>query len=217
MPPRLHLGCGTQKLDGWVNVDRQLLGKWVDVVADLAVDPPFASADYIFAEHFIEHLELDRCFSLLRWCRTVLSEQGVVRLTTPNLDWVWATSYQSRWTLSSPTSAVIDVNAWAHDEAAASDCVRLNHAFRAWGHRFLYNYSFLETALLGAGFAEVTRCVYGESADPELRCLERHERYQDTEHLPHLLIVEARGRGTVAPGASVRQAVEDYRRDLAIR
>jgi hypothetical protein len=42
----------------------------------------------------------------------------------------------------------------------------LNNAFRAWGHRFLYDADTLATALLDAGFADVTRCEYRESHDP---------------------------------------------------
>lgn len=50
----------------------------------------------------------------------------------------------------------------------------INNAFRAWGHRFLYDTELLKTALMRAGFASVRRCAYGESADAHLRGIESH-------------------------------------------
>ncbi|HEY0159252.1 MAG TPA: methyltransferase domain-containing protein [Thermoanaerobaculia bacterium] len=208
---RLHLGCGPVRLPGWVNVDNQPYDG-VDRVLDVRQGLPFENAAFIFAEHFLEHFELEEALALLRECRRVLADDGVLRLTTPNLDWVWATSYATRWTPTSPTTAVMDVNAWQHGPDAANDCVALNRAFRAWGHRFLYNQAMLEEALRRAGFAELVWRAYGESDHPELRGLERHERSPDTPELPHVLVVEASGR------AEERERVDlsDYFRDLRV-
>jgi SAM-dependent methyltransferase len=194
-----------------VNVDNQPYDG-VDRVLDVRQGLPFENAAFIFAEHFLEHFELEEALALLRECRRVLADDGVLRLTTPNLDWVWATSYATRWTPTSPTTAVMDVNAWQHGPDAANDCVALNRAFRAWGHRFLYNQAMLEEALRRAGFAELVWRAYGESDHPELRGLERHERSPDTPELPHVLVVEASGR------AEERERVDlsDYFRDLRV-
>jgi hypothetical protein len=207
---RLHLGCGPVILPGWVNIDvRPYPG--VDRVLDLRDGLPFEEAAYVFAEHFIEHFELEDALRLATECRRVLSDEGVLRLTTPNLDWVWATSYASRWTATSETTATIDISQWKHDEAAAQDCLTLNRGFRAWGHRFLYNRAMLMDLLHRAGFAEIAWCAYGASEHAALNDLERHEQSPDTAALPHLLIAEASGR------ASQESAVDwrDYLRDLA--
>jgi predicted SAM-dependent methyltransferase len=208
---RLHLGCGPVILPGWVNIDvRPYPG--VDRVLDLREGLPFEQASFIFAEHFIEHFELEDALRLVRECRRVLSDYGVLRLTTPNLDWVWATSYASRWTPSSPTAATIDITQWTHDPPAARDCLTLNRAFRAWGHRFLYNRAMLTDLLHRAGFGTIDWCAYGESTHRELRNLERHEQSPDSAELPHLLIAEASGR---AEGASEVDWSE-YLRDLGV-
>lgn len=177
---------------------------------------PFENARFIFAEHFLEHFALDEALGLLRECRRVLSDDGVLRMSTPNLDWVWATSYPSRWTEAGPMTAVIDVRAWQHDDAAARDCVNLNRGFRAWGHKFLWNAAMLERSLQYAGFAGVDWCEYGRSRHPELVGLERHERYADSPGLPHVLIAEASGRGSWKWSAALGEVLEQYRRDSAL-
>ena len=208
---RLHLGCGTVILPGWINIDAQAF-PYVDRVLDVRRGLPFEDVEVIFSEHFLEHFDLDDGLALLRECRRVLREDGVLRLTTPNLDWVWATSYATRWRAESPTRATIDASEWPHDASAARDCLALNRAFRAWGHRFLYNRAMLEEALRSAGFARIEWCAYGESAHEALRNLERHEQSPDTPALPHLLIVEASGCADQASQIDVA----DYLRDLRV-
>ncbi len=207
---RLHLGCGPVILPGWVNLDNQPY-EGVDRVLDVRQGLPYEEVSLIFAEHFLEHFELEEALALLRECRRALAEDGVLRLTTPNLDWVWATSYSTRWTPTSDTTAAIDVSAWQHDLAAADDCVTLNRAFRGWGHRFLYNQAMLEEALRRAGFAYIVWRAYGESDRPELRGLERHPRSPDTPALPHVLVVEAWGRAEERERVDLREYLRDLR------
>jgi hypothetical protein len=211
MNERLHLGCGPVILAGWVNIDVQPY-PGVDRVLDLREGLPFEQASFIFAEHFIEHFELDAALGLATECRRALADDGVLRLTTPNLDWVWATSYASRWTPTSATTATIDIAQWTHEDVAARDCLTLNRGFRAWGHRFLYNQAMLADLLHRAGFARIDWCAYGESAHEELRGLERHEQSPDSAELPHLLIAEASGRAEVASEVDWT----DYLRDVAV-
>src|SRR5438045_4585306 len=156
---RLHLGSGPQILDGWVNIDNQPY-PGVEQVLDVTQGLPFENASFIFAEHFIEHIPYGEAMNLLRECRRALADDGVLRLSTPNLDWVWQTHYSL--TLTEP------------DQLRA--CFAINRAFRGWGHQFLYNERTMRATLLDAGFAEVVRCEYGESTHPELRGIERHEK-----------------------------------------
>ncbi|HEV7766985.1 MAG TPA: methyltransferase domain-containing protein [Thermoanaerobaculia bacterium] len=208
---KLHLGSGPVILPGWVNVDvRPYPG--VDRVLDVREGLQFEDVTHIFAEHFIEHFELEDALQIVRECRRVLREDGVLRLTTPNLDWVWATSYSSRWTATSEATAVIDIASWNHDPASARESLTLNRAFRAWGHKFLYNTAILTDLLHRAGFAKIDWCVYGRSAHPELNALEHHELSPDTATLPHILIAEASGRTTYESDVDWR----DYLRDLAV-
>jgi hypothetical protein len=74
-------------------------------------------------------------------------------------------------------------------------CSFRNYAFPARGRKFPDNRAMLEDALRDTGFAEIEWCPHGRSNHAALCDLERHERSRDTSELPHLLIVEAFGRG----------------------
>jgi predicted SAM-dependent methyltransferase len=198
-PLKLHLGCGPHVMPGWVNLDNQPY-PGVDRVIDLANGIPFEGASFIFAEHFIEHLDFRDALALMRECRRALDDHGVLRLSTPNLDWVWATHYR------------LDADAGQ----TLQDCFHLNRAFRGWGHQFLYNETTLRAVLQLAGFATVARCAYGESGHAELRGLEKHERSPDTPELSHILIVEASGRGTAAP-EFIDSPMNEFLRDVDVR
>jgi len=178
-PARLHIGCGQQAIAGWINIDNQGL-PGVDQVLDVRKGLPFADVASIYAEHFLEHLGLEDGLGFLAECRRVLRPDGILRLSTPNLDWVLLTHYRG------PEAA---------DAEAREDAFRLNRAFHGWGHQFLYNRAMLASALKSAGFARVSFGRYGESDVPELNGLERHETWVDTPELPHVLIVEASGAG----------------------
>lgn len=199
-PTRLHIGCGAQSLPGWINIDNQGL-PGVDQVLDVRQGLPFADVSSIYAEHFLEHLALADGLAFLKECRRVLRPDGALRLSTPNLDWVVASHYHG------PS---------AGDEDARLDCIRLNRAFHGWGHQFLYNRAILASALRGAGFADVAFCRYGQSARPELSGLERHETWEDTPELPHVLVVDAEGIGGKAEGIP-RDLLEEYLRDVGVQ
>src|SRR5437763_14389901 len=85
---KLHIGAGTSPLAGWTNVDI-LPYPGVDAVLDVTRGLPFENVELIFAEHFLEHLSLADALRFIGECRRVLNDDGVLRVSTPNLDWVW--------------------------------------------------------------------------------------------------------------------------------
>lgn len=176
-PLRLHVGCGRARMAGWLNIDIQAL-PGVDLVADVTkgLDVPDGSAEVVYAEHFLEHLPLADALRFLAEVHRVLAPGGWVRLSTPNLEWVWSTHYR------------LDLDFEGKRDAA----LRINRAFHGWRHQFLWNREMLEEALLANGFDEVRWCRYGESALPVFDGIERHEQYDDYPDLPHVLVVEAR-------------------------
>jgi predicted SAM-dependent methyltransferase len=191
---RLHIGSGAVRLQGWVNVDNKRM-RGVDRVVDVTYGLPFRDVRFIFAEHFIEHLAYGEAMYFLRECRRVLRDDGVLRLSTPNVEWVLATHY---------------------GDDRITDCFRLNRAFRGWGHQFLYNFEVLQATLIDAGFAQVVRRGYGESTIPELRDLEHHERNEDAGDISHILIVEASGRTDARHNAALDASRDWYLRDTAV-
>lgn len=198
---KLHLASGPQTLPGWINIDNKPY-PGVNRLLDLRNGLPFEEVDYIFAEHFVEHLEYADSLALFRECRRVLAPNGVLRLSTPNLDWVWAVSYHP--------------GQWPDDAFAIRECLMLNRAFHGWGHRVLYNKQTLAELLRQSGFAEIDFRAYGQSPDPELQNLERHEQYPDSPELPHVLVVEARGRAENPVHPEIAATIAEYQRDIAI-
>ncbi len=180
--PRLHIGSGNKRLEGWVNIDLLPL-PGVDVVADVTQGLDYRDCEVVFAEHFLEHLAVDDALNFLLECHRVLAPGGWLRLSTPNLDWVWSTHYRVE----------------APEEEKRVMAMRLNRAFHGWGHRFLWNRQVLGEALEACGFDQVHWCTYGESDLAVFQGLERHETYADDPGLTHVLIVEGR-KSAAQPG-----------------
>ncbi|MDR1276775.1 MAG: glycosyltransferase [Candidatus Accumulibacter sp.] len=161
-PLRLHLGCGSRILPGFVNIDA-IPG--VDLQIDVRKGLPFpdASCDTVFSEHFIEHLDRREGLRLLREVRRVLKTGGILRLATPGLEGTVA-AYQSNR---------------LHEGFAAfglpwvkTRCEALNVAMREWGHKFVYDEEELRRVAEIAGFTFTERCRIGESTHEALRNLE---------------------------------------------
>jgi predicted SAM-dependent methyltransferase len=186
--PRLHVGSGRARLEGWVNIDIQQI-PGVDVVADVTQGLQFENAEAVFAEHFLEHLAIDDAIKFLLESHRVLGPGGWLRLSTPNLDWVWVTHYRL---------------AGSEDEKRHG-ALALNRAFHGWRHQFLWNREMLGEALAACGFEPVRWCRYGESALPVFQGIERHETYEDEPDLPHVIIAEA------SKGAPQPERLERFR------
>lgn len=83
---KLHLGCGSNKLKGWVNID-SIEGCQPDMVHDITQPLPFEglSVDEILAEDLLEHFDKYMRFIVFSdWCR-VLKMDGRITLQVPNL------------------------------------------------------------------------------------------------------------------------------------
>jgi hypothetical protein len=191
-PLRVHVGSGAKRLDGWVNVDiRRLPG--VDVVVDVTRGLPFADAEAIYAEHFLEHLRLDEAIDFLADAHRALTSGGWIRISTPNLDWVWDTHYAT------------DLDREQKIQAA----LRTTRAFHGWGHRFLWNEEILTEALSACGFDSIRSCDYGASELAIFDRIERHRAVTDTEAHQHVVIVEAaKGKRDSARLRSLRNLVD---------
>ncbi len=175
-PVCLHIGSGRERLPGWVNVDLQTFLE-ADVALDVTRGLPFSNVARIFAEHFLEHLPVAGALRFLSEANRALEPDGWIRLSTPNLDWVWRHVYDAD--ADSPRDRVLAG-------------IHANRAFYGWQHKFIWNRELLRQALEAAGFEEVRWCRYGVSRLPEFDGIERHEVYDDEADVPHVLIVEAR-------------------------
>lgn len=167
---KLHLGCGTVRLDGWVNIDLASRARELATPPDLSVDVrhelpfPNGSARLIYHEHLMEHLTIEEGTRCLRdWLR-VLEPDGVLRIATPDLEYL-VERYRGAWR----DQAWLGLPEYAFIRTRAE---MLNVALRWWDHRYVYDGEELERRMREAGFGTVRRCALGRSPVPELAGLE---------------------------------------------
>jgi len=82
---KLHLGCGTKKLDGWINID-SVVACNPDLVHDISQPLPYedCTVDEILAEDLLEHFnKYFRFVVFYEWMR-VLKIGGNVTLQVPD-------------------------------------------------------------------------------------------------------------------------------------
>ena len=173
---QVQVGCGPQNLlSDWWNVDiRPFPG--IDCVMDVTKPWPFDGLNYVYGEHFLEHLSLEGAVSFLNNAWKSLKPGGVIRLSTPSLEWVLSTHFNL-----SETNPQIRIDS----------TFSMNRAFHGWGHQFLYSKDFLQSILEQLGWQGVKFCEYGKSDHPALRGIERHGGYSVANGYPNVWIVEA--------------------------
>jgi predicted SAM-dependent methyltransferase len=169
---KLHLGSGLVKLSDWVNIDMET--PVADMKLDLRQALPFDdnSVRFIFSEHFIEHITRDEALNLLRECRRVLTDGGVLRLSTPNLRWI-VEKYLEK-----------NILEWVGLWSPATPCQMMNEGMRSWGHQFVYDAEELSLLFSEAGFISQRWCEWRKSEYPELCHLEQRPFHRE-------LIIEA--------------------------
>ncbi len=95
--PRLHLGCGTNVLAGWVNIDRVARAPGVATDIDPTTLPyPDASVAEVLAEHLFEHFSFAEEGLVWMEMARVLCPGGVLRLEVPDFEWVCARFLEAR-------------------------------------------------------------------------------------------------------------------------
>ena len=84
---KLHLGCGTKKIEGYCNIDCRDTAA-VDVVDDVSVLSKFAdgTADVVYASHVLEHFSRHKYKEVLKRWHDVLKEGGILRIAVPDFE-----------------------------------------------------------------------------------------------------------------------------------
>ena len=94
---RLHLGCGTTVLPGWINIDR--VARAPGVVTDLdstTLPYPDGTVDEVLAEHVFEHFSFAEEGLVWMEMARVLRPGGRLTLEVPDFEWVCATFLAAR-------------------------------------------------------------------------------------------------------------------------
>ena len=92
---KLNLACGSNFLEGWLNVDFSADPRPDYLQLNLCEKLPFRgdSIRYIFAEDFFEHISQDDSIIFLSECYRCLIDGGVLRLSFPGLEGVLKKHY----------------------------------------------------------------------------------------------------------------------------
>lgn len=164
----LNVGCGTDYKKGWINIDNNSDDniEKLDLNWDLRNPLPFPdnSADFIFNEHFFEHLTVSEGQTAMRDLKRVLKPGGVMRIAMPDLE-VVVNNYLHVPLDKDPVIKEFNIDAKTRAEW-------MNMSFRWWGHQWLYDWEELQRRLKEAGFTKMKRCKLRESKHKELRNLE---------------------------------------------
>lgn len=162
---RLNWGCGTDPEPGWINSDIKEAPA-VDISADILEGLPLeeGSIDYVVSIHALPELRYPDQVPALMELRRVLAPGGVLRLALPNLDRA-IRAYQEE---DSDYFLV-------PDEDARSIGSKLIVQLLWYGYsKTLFTFDFIAELLERAGFRDVQRCAYRQTASrfPEIVTLD---------------------------------------------
>jgi len=181
---KLHLGSGEHIFTGWDNLD--LMEREGIIHCDLTKPLPYEtnSVNFIFTEHFIEHLDEVDGFNLLVECFRVMKPGGKIRITCPDLrKYVeaylnWNPANYSDGELF--TSGTNFLNFATLGEAVSGlrylSPIQTSHNH---GHKYYYDEADLTSKLKDAGFINPVSCQYHQSTSPELAGLEQRLPMKD--------------------------------------
>jgi predicted SAM-dependent methyltransferase len=200
---KLQIGSGKNVLEGWLNTDIKTVrssnkGRGEDsVFLDATKRFPFKDGtfDYVFCEHLIEHMEYQEGLRMLHECFRVLKPGGRMRISTPNMRFLIElyspkkTALQKKYVSWAMKSFIpkIDIK---------EDVFVINNFFRAWGHKFIYDFKVLKETMESVGFAGVSPQKVSKSSNRNLRGLESHgDNIGNEFNLLETLIVEGKKPG----------------------
>lgn len=154
---KIHYGCGSTLLDGWLNVDAypsELISATNYRQINLLDRHPYGdlSIRFGFAEDVIEHFTQAESIFFLSEVYRSLMNGGVLRLSFPGLEGVLDRHY------SPPSSPVI----------SAGEI----EAYSIWDHYHFYSRDELELVAKHLGFSRVQFVEYGLSAYDDLSDLD---------------------------------------------
>lgn len=144
---RLHVGCGKNCFDNWINAD---IHPKSDLIVFLQKRLPFSqnSLDRIYSEHVIEHVPYPVGVFFFREAYRTLTPGGVLRVAMPDLDDL-VDGYRTNWRR-------FDWVNWPEYRFIKTRAEMMNIGFRWWDHQHLYNREELERALREAGFSKIS-------------------------------------------------------------
>jgi predicted SAM-dependent methyltransferase len=183
--PKLHLGCGSKVVPGWLNADK--FKSNADIYLNLTARFPFCDDTFnaIYSEHTLEHIPTDQVPQLLAECRRVLRPGGLLRLTIPDLD-IYAAKYVAGdRAFFEPVIRKYAQNIkrnrkkyWLVRSPGGVFMSRAVHRF--YHHQWMYDFETLKSCLEELSFSKVVKQSCGKSLKPEVGAMDREDRSFET-------------------------------------
>lgn len=178
---KIQIGCGTNLLAGWLNTDLKSSNEILFLDAGSKFPIESNCFDFVFSEHLFEHLIVEQQFNFLTESYRILKKGGIMRIATPNLDFLFRIYKNS----NEPEN--IDYVDWAvgnipHLKNVKSSIIDkeehyiyvINNFFKAWGHQVIHNLSSISKLATQCDFIQVRECEVGKSEVIVLQNIERH-------------------------------------------
>lgn len=179
---KLHIGCGSNLLSGWLNTDLNWDEKITYLNAAKNFPLPNNTFDFIYSEHLFEHLNEEQQMNMLTECLRILKENGILRIATPSLKFLFELYGNQNNELNSSY-----IN-WAMNHSTYLRALKdktsnslqypnyvINHFFKAWGHKMIHDEQSLVELGRYCGFSEMKFFAIGESEHPQLKNIEKHD------------------------------------------
>lgn len=137
---------------------------------------PPGTADAVFASHMVEHASLADFRTLVGNIRTMLRDGGCFRLVTPDL----AVMIDRYVRSSDPERAhsFMRETYMALEETNVRTLSRIRRALGFSQHFWLYDEQSMRVELERAGFRDIRRCEFGDSAIPEFAEVENEDQFR---------------------------------------
>ena len=170
---KLHLGCGRNILDGWINTDYNTAKFGGSEYLDVTKKFPYNnnSVDYIFSEHMIEHITYHEGKFMLEESFRVLKSGGKIRISTPDLKFL-INLYTDNKTDLQKKYIDYSVNHSSYNVSIGTDTFIINNFVRDWDHTFIYDEKTLKSLFESIGFFDVKSYLITETEDENLKNLE---------------------------------------------
>ncbi len=202
---KLNLGSGPNSARGWINYDWGLLPflgkfkltsilvklglldksydwKWpkielVDIRARLPDDDK--SVDYIYCSHVLEHFEKEAAINILKECKRVLKDKGIIRIVLPDLNKI-IKNYEG--------ADKFNREYFGFDKDLYVGFLGKIKRLFIRGHQWMYDTNSAKQLLKEAGFKNIKSCSFRKGSVPNLESLDIEQ------HRKISLYLEASGR-----------------------
>ena len=195
----LHCGSGANLKAGFLNTDSMAFSDERGIATQVGgltlIDDTYfyfqfdatksfpvedSSFEWIYSEHFIEHIPQNVAVAWFKDMKRLLKPGGLMRVSTPDLE-KYIRGYLDPESLFFKEH-IRRLNSMGVQNVPQRRAWLVNQIFRLWGHQHIYDFEELRFTAGLAGFtpASAKKCTYQSGSVPELSDLDRETRNDES-------------------------------------